>query len=341
MFHNQSIVRRTLASKATPIIAGAAASAVAALATTAVLVRRSARRAEERHPPKGRFIEVDGVRLHHLERGDGEPIVLLHGLGTMSQDFVASGLFDELASHYRVIALDRPGFGYSERPRFRIWTPDAQAMLVREFSSRLGLERPVIVGHSWGTMVALALALAEPQAVRGLLLISGYYYPTPRLDVVLGSPPALPLIGDVMRYTISPLLARLTAPMLIRKMFAPQPVPNAFSNQMPLSMMLRPWQLRADAAELGLMIAAAASLAPHYADIEIPVTIFTGTDDGIVDFQTQSSRLHGEIPDSTLVTLPGVGHMVHYAATGQLASAVDEFFAVQPQAETHAPAAVS
>jgi pimeloyl-ACP methyl ester carboxylesterase len=335
------MVRRTLEHKATPIFAGAAAAA-AALATTAVLVHRSARRAEERHPPKGRFIEVDGVRLHYLERGEGEPVVLLHGLGTMSQDFVASGLFDELASRYRVIALDRPGFGYSERPRFRVWTPDAQAMLVKELSSRLGLDRPAIVGHSWGTMVALALALGDPQAVRGLLLISGYYYPTPRLDVVLGSPPALPIIGDLMRYTISPLLARLTTPVLIRKMFAPKPVPDGFSEEVPLQMMLRPSQLRADAAELVLMVPAAASLAPRYAEIELPVTIVTGKDDRIVDYQAHSSRLHREIPDSTLMTLPGVGHMAHYAAKGQLASAVDDFFAAQPQqAMVDAPATVS
>ena len=57
---------------------------------------------------------------------------------------------------------------------------------------RLGIERPVVVGHSWGTLVALAWALRRPDEVRGLLLLSGYYYPSLRADVVLFAPPAIP-----------------------------------------------------------------------------------------------------------------------------------------------------
>src|SRR5690348_9916886 len=104
--------------------------AAAAAAGTAAWVTGRAQQAEQRHPPTGRFIDVDGVRLHYVEKGDGEPVVLLHGNVVMLQDFVASGVVDALARRYRVIAFDRPGFGYTTRPHNREWTPEAQATLL-------------------------------------------------------------------------------------------------------------------------------------------------------------------------------------------------------------------
>jgi pimeloyl-ACP methyl ester carboxylesterase len=302
------------------LVAGLAASA--AVAATALLVRRSARRAEERHPPTGHFVMVDGTQLHYLEYGSGQPVVLLHGNGTTTQDFVGSGLLDRLAGRYRVIAFDRPGFGYSDRSRLRVWTPDAQAeLLLRAFDS-LGVEHPVIVAHSWGTLIALAIAIRDPQALRGILLISGYYYPTPRLDTVWQSMPAIPLVGDVLRYTVSPLLGRMITPHQIRKMFWPQEVPEAFNNEVPLEMQLRPWQLRAAAADSAMMILAAAGLAQHYRSITLPIMIAAGTEDRIADFSTQSSRLHDELPHSKLLEMQGFGHMLHYAAPDKMALAV-------------------
>ncbi|MBA2690428.1 MAG: alpha/beta hydrolase, partial [Burkholderiales bacterium] len=63
------------------------AATAAALAVTALLVRQRARRAERENPPIGQFIEIDGVLLHYVERGSGAPLVLLHGNGTMAQDY--------------------------------------------------------------------------------------------------------------------------------------------------------------------------------------------------------------------------------------------------------------
>ena len=207
------------------VLAVGAAVLVAAALTNHAL----ARRAERRNPPEGKFITVDGVRLRYIERGTGPVIVLLHGNGTMARDFELSGVLDVLAKDHRVIAFDRPGFGFSERPRGRIWTAAAQAALLHEGSSRSTCSGPG-VGHSWGTLVALALALREPADVAGLVLLSGYYFPSVRADVALGSWPAVPVLGDILRYTISPLLGRLTAPMVYRKLFAPSPVARRFAS---------------------------------------------------------------------------------------------------------------
>ena len=161
---------------------GAAVLAAAALTNHAL-----ARRAERRNPPEGKFTTVDGVRLHYIEHGTGPVIVLLHGNGTMARDFVLSGVLDLLAKDHRVIAFDRPGFGFSERPRGRIWTAEAQAALLQKALLGLDVRQPVVVGHSWGTLVALALALRDPADVAGLVLLSGYYFPTVRADAALQS----------------------------------------------------------------------------------------------------------------------------------------------------------
>ena len=96
-----------------PTLIGAAA----ALGATALYTAKKTREAERKHPPIGRFLDVDGVRLHYIERGQGAPLVLIHGNGTLIQDFTINGLVDRLSDHYRVIVIERPGYGYSNRPR--------------------------------------------------------------------------------------------------------------------------------------------------------------------------------------------------------------------------------
>lgn len=299
------------------LLMAGALSVLAALA-----VRRKTRQAEREHPPTGQFIDVDGVRLHYLERGQGQPLVLLHGNGNMAEDFNISGLLDIAAAKYRVIAFDRPGYGYSERPRGKPWTPQAQANLLHHALQLLGVERPIVAGHSWGTLVAISLALKYPASVRSLVLLSGYYFPTWRLDALALSVPAIPLLGDLMRYTISPLLTRLMWPMLVRQLFGPSATPARFA-RFPVWLALRPRQLRASAGESGLLIPATIALRNRYRELDMPVSILTGDADRIVDAQQQSIRLHGEIVQSDLRLAPGVGHMLHYLAPQRIMAAID------------------
>ena len=92
-----SRVRKPLAEIGDHPYATAAAVGIAALAVSALVNHRLAKDAERRNPPQGRFLEVDGVRLHYVERGKGQPLVLLHGNGSMIQDFESSGLLDKAA----------------------------------------------------------------------------------------------------------------------------------------------------------------------------------------------------------------------------------------------------
>jgi pimeloyl-ACP methyl ester carboxylesterase len=310
-----------------------------ALAASFMLVRSKTRAVECRNPPTGQFIEVDGVRLHYVERGKGPPLVLLHGNGVFANDFDVSGLIDKAAQRYRVIAFDRPGYGYSERPRSTIWTPSAQAKLLHKALVRLGVSKPVVVGHSWGTLVALAMALEFPDDVSGLVLVSGYYYPSLRLDVPLASPPAIPIIGDLLRFTLSPLLGWLMWPATVKNMFSPLAVPARFRH-MPRWMMLRPSQLRASAVESALMVPSAMMLSRHYRELKVPVRILAGSDDRVADPEHNSARLHRELAGSDYRVERGVGHMLHYAYPDDILAAVDALTAlpVAEKARRGAPA---
>ncbi len=311
---------KNLATSRAGLLTGAAAASAAA---TAIWVEVQARRAEREHPPTGRLIEVDGVRLHYVERGEGPPVLLIHGNTVSLADFEASGLIDLLAARHRVIAIDRPGFGHSERPRDRLWTPTEQARLFHMALAQLGAERPVVVGHSMGTLVALAMALDHPAEVRSLVLLGGYYYPNLRVDALLTAPVALPVVGDVMRYTVSAMTGRAMLKSMVKGMFTPNEVPPEFFSVLSREMMLRPVQLRANAEDAAFMIPEATSSSDRYKELLMPVTIISGDKDLVVNYEDHSKRLHEELPHSELVVVPDTGHMVHYAAPERVAAAVD------------------
>ena len=321
MRHNDLRRSSATSSVSTHKVLSIAAGVVMAAAGAALLNHWLARKAERRNPPRGRFIEVQGVRLHYVERGTGPPLVLLHGNGSMIEDFQSSGLIELAARKYRVIAFDRPGFGHSERPRHITWTPEAQASLIAAALEKIEVPSAIILGHSWGTLVALALGMNYPQQVKALVLASGYYYPTARADVVILSPPAIPVLGDLLSHTVSPLISRLMWPLLLKKIFGPAPVPKKFEG-FPEEMAVRPSQIRASAAESALMIPAASRLHNEYSELQMPVAIVAGAEDRLIESE-QAWRLNDEIRQSSLRRVPGSGHMVHQTATAEIMSVIE------------------
>jgi len=310
-------------------IARGAAALGAALGALALLNHALARRAEHRHPPEGRFVEVDGVRLHYTDRGTGTPVVLIHGNVVTGHDYDTSGVAELLLPHHRVIIFDRPGFGHSSRPRGRLWTADEQAALLHKALRQIGVERPVVVGHSWGAIVALSLAQRYPADTAGLVLLSGYYFWTLRPDVWLVAAGAVPVLGDILRYTLSPVLGWLTTPLLKRMLFSPAPVTPRFDREFSPGMALRPSQIRATASDGALMIPGALALRAGYDDLSMPVAIIAGEGDRVV-FKRSAERLHGEIPGSTLQILPGAGHMVHHLAPRLVARTIEAVARTSP-----------
>jgi pimeloyl-ACP methyl ester carboxylesterase len=312
-----SSTSKTRSLRPAALLAGGVALAALALGNHLI-----ARRTERRHPPGGSFMTVNGVRLHYSDRGEGTPIVLIHGNAVSGADWDTSGVAELLLRNHRVIVFDRPGFGYSERPRGHLWTAAQQADLLHAALRVLGVERPVIVGHSWGAIVALALAQSHEADVAGLVLLSGYYFWTLRPDALLVMAGALPVVGDLLRYTVLPLLGLLQMPLVKRAMFSPARVPDRFQAEYSSAMALRPSQIRAASMDGALMIPGALALRAGYRRLALPVIIIAGDGDKLV-FKRSSEQLRESIPGSVLQIVKGAGHMVHHLAARQVAQAVE------------------
>jgi pimeloyl-ACP methyl ester carboxylesterase len=170
----------------------------------------------------------------------------------------------------------------------------------------------------------VALGLKHEESVKALVLASGYYYPTTRIDVAAASGPAIPILGDILRYTVAPLLGRMMWPALMRKIFGPAEVPRKFTKGFPAGLALRPSQLRASAAESALMIPDAYGMSERYGELTMPVVIIAGELDRLIDTDRQSGQLHRDVGQSTFHSVPRAGHMVHQTATGAVMDAIDE-----------------
>jgi pimeloyl-ACP methyl ester carboxylesterase len=207
--------------------------------------------------------------------------------------------------------------------------PEAQADLLAGALRRLGIENALVVGHSCGALVAIAMAMRAPDLVRSLVLVSGYYFPTPRKDVWLMSGPAVPLLGDFFCYTLTPFVARAILWKLVRLLFAPREIPEIFKAQFPVGLMVRPGSLRASAEESAFLVPAATRLQKHYASLPCPVAVVVGEGDKYVRPE-QGARLQKILPRAVLRQVSGAGHMLHYAEPERVADSVDLMAAWKP-----------
>lgn len=299
---------------------GLVLGAGAALTGLAFWSRSQTRETERANPPAGSILEVSGVKLHAVAGGSGRPVVFLHGMNTMVQDWRLS-LLDRAQRSWRCIAFDRPGYGWSERPGWSRWGPERQAEVMRRACRRMGVERPVLVGHSFGALVSLAWALDYPDDVAALVLISPYCYPG-RIKTPFLAAQSLGSLGGLARNTVSPMLGRAALGKAVERVFAPNPVPDAMA-LFPYDMNLRPAQMRTQAEEFAQMVPAARRLAERYGDIRSPVMILTGDRDNVVDPVVHAIRLHRAIPHSTLKVVPEMGHMLHHFAAPEVLSAIE------------------
>jgi pimeloyl-ACP methyl ester carboxylesterase len=170
------------------------------------------------------------------------------------------------------------------------------------------------------------MALESPGEIAGVALLSGYYFPTPRLDALALSGSAVPVVGDLMRYTVSPVLGLAAVPAVFKALFSPAPVSGPFKAHFPTGLALRPWQLRAVAADTAYMLPDAARAAPRYADLTLPMLIAAGLGDTIVSFDSQSAQLARTLPHAELLAVDG-GHMVHHIAPGEVTAAIERLIA--------------
>ena len=286
---------------------------VAGLALFAAL---TARRAEVSAPPIGRFIEVDGARLHYLDRGTGPVVVMVHGLAGNLRNFYA--LVDELAATCRVVVVDRPGSGYSTMMSGEHPTLRAQATIIARFFHRLELGRPLLVGHSLGGALALALALDHPDCVRALVLIS-------TVSQVERTPPEIfkslhirsPTLRWIIAWTLMAPLGKLAHQATLKAVFAPELVPKSFDADSGGTLGLRPHSFIAASKDMVTVPGELEIMMLRYPSLTIPIDVIFGRQDPILDYQAHGERLVAALPNATLHLIDG-GHMLPITVAAQV-----------------------
>jgi pimeloyl-ACP methyl ester carboxylesterase len=302
------------------------AIAVVVLGGLAAFTAISARRIERAHPPAGRFVEVDGGRLHLLELGPSGalPVVLLHGAtGNLNDMRVALG--DRLASRYRVILVDRPGHGWSDRPGGRAdASPARQAALIHQALVRISVTRAIVVGHSWSGALATAYTLAFPEAVSGVVLLAPATHPTEESIGWYAPILTKPVIGPFFAHFLMLPLGKFLIGPGIKAVFAPQSPPDDYVARAASELVLRPHEITANAEDLAGIKAFVAGQAPHYGEIQTPTTVISGDIDNTVSHRLHAEVIAAMLPRGTLIVLPGIGHMPHHAAPATVIQAIDE-----------------
>src|SRR5664279_3641548 len=274
------------------------------LGALCVAVGVKARWAERRYPPGGEFATIDGCRMHYHIAGDGPAVVLIHGTAGSLEDY-GSGIFQELAKDFRVVAIDRPGHGHSRRCGGDIGTPVAQARKVHELLCALGIGPAIIVGHSWSGALALAFALENPTATAGLVLVEGTFYPENIEGTVLWIL-NLPLGGPLFAWTIMPFIGPSGIRRSLARAFHPDPIPVGYLERAQ-AMWTRPNQALAIAVDARRRRETIGELSQRYLKLSTPVSFVVATDDIFVAPERQSLRLARQMPGARLHLVEGAG----------------------------------
>src|SRR5215470_17571269 len=302
---------------------------VAILGAGVAITVVQARRIEAAHPASGRFVEVKGGRLHVMEVGasareDELPIVLVHGASGNLEDLHLA-LGGRLAVSRRVILVDRPGHGWSDRPGgVADASPARQAALIAQALGRIGVERFVLLGHSLGGAVASAFALAYPSRVAGLVLLAPV---THRWEGGLAWYNAIlstPVIGPMFARTVALPLAVLLLDRGIASVFAPQPAPADYVRRAAIRLLLRPAEFVANAQDIAALKAFVTAQAPRYGEIAAPTVILTGSADRTVSPHIHARAIAAAVPNARLVILAGVGHMPHHVDADAVVAAISQ-----------------
>ncbi len=286
--------------------------------------------AEAAYPPQGQIINVSGRKVHAVVRGTGPDLVLIHGASGNARDFTFS-MMDRLAGRYRVIVFDRPGLGYTDRVSDRFGgatntaaeSPIEQARLLQAAAARLGADRPIVLGHSYGGAVALGWALDRPRNIAALVVVSGASNPWPGDLAPVYSVTASSLGGAALVPLITAYAGQDRVDTSLAQIFSPQRPPAGYAAYVGTGLALRRETLRANARQVNGLKPHLAAMAPRYGSITVPTEIVHGTADRVVSIELHSDKLARQIPGARLTRLPGIGHMPHHVAQPQVIAAID------------------
>ena len=302
------------------ILAVVVVGIVLILGATAIWVSRATARANETYPAAGRFLPVAHARLHYVDTGyaaNGEsPVVLIHGNAGSVRDF--DRLIPALAASRRVIAIDRPGHGHSARRSLEGTTPVAQAGMLHSLLDQAGVQRPILVGHSWGGALALAYATEFPEAVGGLVLLGTRAYPVDGPPDPLYALLRRPVIGALLTTTVVPIFGRDILEARVEAAYHPDSVHQDHLASA-RALWMRPGQIGATVWDTFLLQRDAPALARKYATIGAPTMIMVGDGDELLP---ESQQLSTHLPSAWIEVLSGAGHYLQRTHVGEVQRAI-------------------
>lgn len=297
----------------------------AALLVAAWFVWRTqtiARRAERLVPARGKFVEIDGNRIHYVEEGEGRPILFIHGLGG-TLHHLRHPLFGGKIPGYRLIAIDRPGAGYSTRAAGVSARMPEQAALIAKFIDRLGLEKPLVVGHSLGGMITLTLALNHPDKISGIVLLAAL---TRHRE---GVPPEFapiyirsPLKRWLLANTVAIPAALKMAPATLAYVFGPQETPKDYMTEGGGELGLRPGHFINMVKDLVAVADDMPALSKRFSEIDMPAGMIFGTADKVLNYKENGDEFRGLIKGLDFEMVEGIGHHPQYWATDRVVAMI-------------------
>lgn len=268
-----------------------------------------------RHPPVGRLLTIEGRQVHLVEAGraagEAPDLVLIHGANSNVRDFTFD-LITRLEADYRIIALDRPGLGWSDSWGDADSDPRAQARILQQVVAQLGVSRPIVLGHSYGGAVAMAWALEAPDDTAAVVLLAGATYPWPgRLSFWyrFNEGP----LGPSGRLLLAALVPENAARRVVEVIFRPHPVPEGYTAHFGTGLSMRRASQAANNRQINALSGYLEEMAPGYGALTLPVEVIHGDADTIVGLEIHSARLVDDVASARLTRLDGAGHMPHHS----------------------------
>ena len=254
--------------------------------------------------PPSQFVAIDGMLVHLRDEGprdDATPIVMLHGTG--SSLYTWQGWAERLKATHRVIRFDRPGFGLTGPNPDNDYSMRYYAMFLKRLLDRLGVRRAIVVGNSSGGRMAWEFAVAFPGCTSKLVLLAPAGYPRST---------SLPL---GLRLAMSPIMSPLLQHILPRSQVR-RGLEGTYGDPTKVSdeQVDRNYEITLRAGNrkaLGETLRQAQSVdnSASIKRVTAPTLILWGTEDKVIPAIPDAAEFHCDIAGSTLVLLPGLGHV--------------------------------
>jgi pimeloyl-ACP methyl ester carboxylesterase len=310
------------------VILGAPLLLAAALACAFVFSWWEAARIAERYPNIGVLTDIGGMKMNSLHwprpaTADLPPLVFIHGASGNLRD-PWGAFFEPLKTRAEMLFVDRPGHGYSERGGAENATPAGQADAIAALMRAKGMDRAIIIGHSFGGATAASFALRHKDMTAGLLFLSPATHPWPGGVDWYYDLANVPVIGTLFCNTLALPAGMLQIEAGIKHVFSPNVAPKDYLERAAIPLVLRPGNFCNNARDVANLLVYVRKTQPHYKEITARTIVITGDSDDIVYEEIHSRGLKRDIPGAELYWVRNLGHKPDYIATDLAIAAIEK-----------------